>query len=154
MYGARQLARSKPLDFETWAVTRLPGVAPNQKQVGDKGIDGRGQFLDSSNAKQILIVQVKGGKFNLTDLRDFLHVIEREQAALGVYITLDPVNSSDAKKEVANKGEFIIGASRYPRVQLWSISEYFSSSTLRMPALPAMLDPFTGQALHPDMFVD
>ena len=154
MYGARQLARSKPFDFETWAVTRLPGVAPNQKQVGDKGIDGRGQFLDKSNTKQILIVQVKGGKFNLKDLRDFLHVIEREQAALGVYITLDAINSSDAKKEVANKGEFIIGASRYPRVQLWSISEYFASSTLRLPTLPAMLDPFTGQALHPDMFVD
>ena len=154
MYGARHLARLKPLDFETWAVTRLPGVAPNQKQVGDRGIDGRGQFLDNNNAKQLLIAQVKGGKFNLKDLRDFLHVIEREQAALGIYITLDPVNSSDAKKEAANKGDFIIGASRYPRVQLWSIAEHFSSSTLRIPTLPAMLDPFTGKALHPDMFVD
>ena len=29
----------KPFDFESWAVTRLPGVAPNMQQGGDAGID-------------------------------------------------------------------------------------------------------------------
>ena len=41
LVGARKLAADKPFDFESWAVTRLPGFAPNMKQRGDGGIDGR-----------------------------------------------------------------------------------------------------------------
>ncbi len=149
--SARKLAKEKPFDFETWAVSRLPGIAPNEVQVGDGGIDGRGQYIDHKGEKQLVLVQAKGGKFQISHFREFLHVAEREHAALAVFITLDPVSSPSAIAEAANKGEKTLGANSYPRMQLWTIAQYFEGIK---PNLPAMLDPFTGKAMHPDMFVD
>ncbi len=43
MGGARSLFRYSPFDFERWAVS-LVNAQPNEKQVGDKGIDGVARF--------------------------------------------------------------------------------------------------------------
>ena len=45
--SARKLAHEKPFAFEAWAICRLPGFAPNEKQVGDGGIDGRGRLAEN-----------------------------------------------------------------------------------------------------------
>ena len=34
------LLSRNPFDFEAWAVTSIPGLAPNERRVGDRGIDG------------------------------------------------------------------------------------------------------------------
>ncbi|MCY4223807.1 MAG: DNA methyltransferase, partial [Bacteroidetes bacterium] len=39
--AAEKLAKDNPFNFESWAVTRLPGFAPNTKQVADGGVDGQ-----------------------------------------------------------------------------------------------------------------
>ena len=46
--AALALFSRSPFDFERWAVSLIDGQ-PNQKQVGDKGIDGVARFpLDAS----------------------------------------------------------------------------------------------------------
>ena len=149
--GARQLAKDRPLDFEAWAVNLLPGFAPNLKRVGDTGIDGRGTMLHKPETGESgrMLAQVKSGKFQLGQLRDFLHVMEREKAAMGVFITLEPMNSDAARKELAALGSLRIGAAEYPRVQCWSIAEYFAK---KQPSLPPMKDPFTGKPLQDDLY--
>lgn len=146
---ARKLAAERSLDFEAWAVTRIGGLAPNERKVGDHGIDGRGMLLhkpDHHDSKLVL-AQVKGGaKFNLSQFRDFLHVVERDNAAAGVFITTDPVTSPAARAEASQQGDIAFGASRYPRVQLWSIADFFEG---KMPSLPALADPYTGRAVQP-----
>jgi len=141
--GARKLAREQPFRFEKWAVTRVPGLAPNDQQVGDGGIDGVGYLLvEPEDTTNQVLAQVKGGKYQLGQLRDFMGVMERERAAIGVYTTVDPITAAGARTEVANKGFLNLGASRYPRAQLWSIEDYFAD---RMPQLPALADPYTGK---------
>lgn len=145
--GARKLASEKPFDFEAWAVTRIPGLAPNNRKRGDRGIDGRGAMLVPADSldTSLVLAQVKGGKsFQLGQFRDFLHVLDREEAACGVFITLEPVSSAQAKALAAEAGEISIGAERYPRVQLWSIADHFEG---RRPRLPAMADPYTGKPM-------
>ena len=144
--GARKLAREQPFKFERWAVTRIPGMAPNDQQVGDGGIDGVGYLLSKPEATtDMVLTQVKGGKYQLGHLRDFMGVIEREQAAIGVFTTVDPVRAPGARAETATKGFLSLGASQYPRAQLWSIEDYFGD---RMPRLPALADPYTGKPLQ------
>ena len=143
--GARRMAAEKPFDFEKWAITRVPGLAPNRRQVGDSGIDGRGTLVDGG----LVLAQVKGGKFNLSQFRDFLHVMDRDQAAYGIFVTLDRVTSRAAKAEAAQKGRTEIGATRYARVQLWSMLDYFDG---RLPALPPMTDPYTGKPIQESLF--
>ena len=145
MHTAQQLARDKPFEFEKWAVTRVPGLVPNQRQIGDRGIDGRGMLLDGG----IVLAQVKGGNFALGQLRDFRHVLTRESAACGVFTTLHPVSSTNARREAQGAGYLELGANRYPKSQLWSIEEYFQH---RFPYLPPMADPYTGKAMQMELY--
>lgn len=149
---ARKMAADKPFDFEKWAVTRVPGMTANRKQVGDGGIDGRGHLLaPPGGSSGLVLAQVKGGKFARSHLRDFLHTVRREEAALGVYVTTDEVTSAGALAEAGGEGRFEMGARRYPKVQLWSIADHFAG---RKPDLPPLADPFTGKPMEPDLFGD
>ena len=144
--SAEKLARDKPFEFESWAIMRLPGFVPNTVRVGDGGIDGRATLLSqpTDHKSRLALAQVKGGSFSASQLRDFLHVINREKAALGVYITLTPVQSATARAAAMGAGEVTVGANKYPRCQLWSIADHFDR---RRPNLPTMTDPYTGQPL-------
>lgn len=147
MASARKLAREKPFDFESWAITRLPGFAPNTRQRSDGGVDGRATLVDmpSNFDSKLALAQVKGSEsFSLSSLRDFIWVAERDRAALGCYVTLEPVTSSHARMEVANTGTITVTGNKYRRVQLWPVTEYFED---RLPKLPVMADPFTGKPM-------
>lgn len=50
--------------------------------------------------------KTQGGKFSLSQFRDFLHTVERDQAAMGIYITLTPVSSRAARSEAAGQAAF------------------------------------------------
>lgn len=145
--SARRLAADQPFNFESWAVTRLPGFAPNTRQVGDGGVDGRATLAvqPADFDSRLALAQVKGGKFSLSHLRDFRAVQRRDKAAVGVYVTLDPVTSRNAKVEAGKARTVTVGAEQYRRCQLWSIADHFDD---RRPHLPTMTDPYTGKPLH------
>ena len=145
--AAAKLAKEQPFDFERWAVTRIPGLAPNEQQRGDSGLDGRGTIFErpDDHDSRLVLAQVKGGGFKLTELRDFLHVMGRENAACGVFTTLDSNGSSNARAEVAAMGGISVNGQRFPRAQLWSISAHFDN---RLPSLPMLADPYTGQPIQ------
>ena len=148
MAGARRLAQANPQDFEAWAVTRIPGLAPNEIKVGDGGSDGRGrmQAKPSDCNSPLVLAQVKGGRPTIDQVRAFMAAMERDNAAMGIFVTLDPLGPrSAAWSETAGKGRITVGAQSYPRVQLWSIADYFDD---RMPQIPTMLDPNTGQPVQ------
>ena len=148
MDSARKLAREKPFDFEGWAITRLPGFVPNTKRVGDGGIDGRATLAtppEKTPERKLALAQVKGGTFSLSALRDFCHVLEREGAALGCYLTLEPVASRQARAEAATLGSINVGGRSFSRLTLWSMQEFFAQS---FPPLPIMLDPYLGIPLN------
>ena len=164
MTSAKQLATDNPFNFETWAISRIPGFIPNTKRVGDGGIDGRASLYQRPDQQSsppphparsvrnslpisysnLALAQVKSGKFNLSALRDFIHVLDREKAAIGVYITLESITSKQARAEVANVGAVSVNGHEYRRLQLWSISDYFEDI---LPKLPIMNDPYTGDPL-------
>ena len=88
---------------------------------------------------------MKGGNYSIGQLRDFLHTLERENAALGIFITLYSLRErqrQNAEAELGTAGSLELGASTWPRVQLWSIEDFFDG---HLPQLPALADPFTGK---------
>ena len=145
MVSARKLATERPFAFESWAVSRLPGFAPNVRQRGDKGIDGRATLAvkpDDHDSK-LALAQVKGGKFNLSQFRDFRHVINHLSAALGCYLTLDPIPAS-ARADAKCEGRIHVQGHAYDRLHPWSIYDYFKQ---RLPIIPIMTDPYTGKPM-------
>ncbi len=154
--SARKLAKDSPFNFESWAVTRLPGFVPNTKQVADGGVDGRATLAikPDNYDSRLGLAQVKGTKiFSLSSLRDFIHVSDSKKAAVGYFITLNRVNTTQARKEVLRKGRISIRGNEFQRMQLWSIDEYFENS---WPQVPLMNDPYTGNPIRKnlEMFSD
>ncbi|MDE0021085.1 MAG: DNA methyltransferase [Candidatus Poribacteria bacterium] len=149
--SARKLAREKPFEFESWAVTRLPGFAPNTKQVADGGVDGRGMLFDQPDDwdSRLALAQVKGGKYNADALRAFISVINDGKAAIGRFITLDPVGSADAKSRAVEQGTIVVRGQSYQRLLLWSMDDYFNN---RPCPLPPMTNPYTGKLMQQGLF--
>ena len=132
--GAQALFDRNPFDFERWAVSQV-NAQPNQKQVGDRGIDGVARFpIDNKTSGQI-IVSVKGGKtINPAMARDFQGTLEQHKAEMGVLITqatptggiLDVVNHSGTYTHPANGQQF-------PRLQVITTAELMAGKRPLMP---------------------
>ncbi len=151
LQAARKLAKEKPFDFESWAVTRLPGFIPNTKQVADGGVDGRATLLhkpENFDSRRAL-AQVKGGKFSLSSLRDFIGVTDKHKAAVACFITLEPVATPAAREAIVSTGQLQVSGYVYPRNQIWPISDYFDPRRPVLPKMPLMADPYTGKPMQP-----
>ena len=158
--GATDLARSKPFKFETWAVFQVPGMVPNTKQVGDKGIDGVGTLLfPADDGRDGVIAQVKSGHTSPGHLREFLYNVNKDanNAACGVFITLAASQVSEPmRRDAKAQGTYRIegSAREYPRVQFWHLDEWFDhdKDPRFLPDLPPMKDPFTGKEMHRTLY--
>ena len=129
--SAVQLSKEDRHQFEWWALSLIGAqpISPTDdsgkkgKKGADKGIDGQLVFVDDSKGKaKRVIVQVKSGHVSASIVRDLRGVIEREAAAMGVLITLDPP-SQPMKTEAASAGHYTSpGWNRsYPRLQILTV---------------------------------
>lgn len=132
--GAKELAVRNKLQFEHWAVTRIPNIIPNKKQVGDRGVDGRGYIRLGKQTIQV-IASVKGGyNVNPSMVRDLGGTMDAEHADMGVLILL----AKPTRKMVeaaAKYGLFQTPLNEYPKLQIWTIQQYFSGVLPRLPSL-------------------
>ena len=147
--GARSLARDSANDgryqFEWWALSLLqakpvggrPGSRKGKKGA-DKGIDGIISFLDEDDRgrkkPRKVIVQVKSGAVKSGDIRDLKGAAEREQAAIGVFITLAKP-TADMLKEALSGGyyESPLWRRKYRRLQILTIGDLFGGAAVDMP---------------------
>jgi site-specific DNA-methyltransferase (adenine-specific) len=88
--GARALATQDKYQFQWWAVSLVNAIPFGGKKKGaDSGIDGLIYFKPEGKATEKAIVSVKGGdNVNVAMVRDLAHVVDREKAKIGVFITL------------------------------------------------------------------
>ena len=125
--GARKLAEDDKFQFEAWALSLVGARPAGQVHRGaDKGIDGRLYFHDdaSGNSRQI-ILSVKGGHVEHSHIRDLRGVLDREQAEIGVLITLEPPTRpmiTEAASAGFYKPPSYEGRS-FPRIQILTIEE-------------------------------
>lgn len=90
--SARDLAARNKYQFQWWACARVNAQPYQGKKKGaDSGIDGLIYFQDEAGPAKKIIVSVKGGDHvNVSMIRDLGHVVEREKAAIGLFVTLTP----------------------------------------------------------------
>jgi len=134
--GACALAAQDKYQFQYWALG-LVGARPMEEKKGaDKGIDGRLYITDREGDTKSVIISVKGGKVTSSQVRDLRGVIEREEAAIGVFITLE-LPTKDMKKEAAEAGMWktkSVAASSHPRLQILTIEDLLAGKKIDMPA--------------------
>lgn len=132
-YSARKLFEESPKQFEIWAVGLVAGI-PQPEKSGDKGIDGKVYFQDLAGELQYAVCQVKGGG-NVSPhmIRDFAHVIEREKAAMGFFISLE-TPTKGAYDEAETLGFFTSPSGRLiPKLQIRTIEELLVGKEFDFP---------------------
>ncbi len=148
--AARALFAQSPFEFERWAVS-LINAEPNQKQVGDKGIDGVARFpLGVKGQLGRVLVSVKGGKtLNPSMVRDLSGTIDTQKAAMGVLITLEPATKG-VQDAMDHGGVYKHPANgqTYPRLQHITIKELLDGKKPQTP--PTVLPYIAAEKLAVD----
>lgn len=140
--SARQLAADDRYQFQWWALSLIQarplGASSGQKKGkkgADQGIDGVINFIDDSKgtAKRVL-VQVKSGKVGAKDIRDLTGTVNREKAAMGVFITLESP-TAPMEKEATGAGFYYSEGwnQNYPKIQILTIEALLHGAKVEMP---------------------
>jgi adenine specific DNA methylase Mod len=139
--GARALALQDKYQFQWWAVSLVNAVPYGGKKKGaDSGIDGFIYFKPDAKDTEKAIVSVKGGdNVGVAMVRDLAHVVEREQAKIGVFITL--AEPTEPMKTEAIKAGYYESPhhGKMPKLQILTIEELFAG---KRPQIP-FVDPDT-----------
>ena len=137
--SARALAEQDRYQFEFWAMSLLEAFPREQKKKGaDQGIDGVVYFIDGPRrAVNKAIVQVKSGRVSSPLIRDLVGTVEREKAAMGLFITLEEP-TRDMRTEAVSAGFYHsdLWQTDYPKIQIRTVGELLEGKGFEVPRNP------------------
>ncbi|HJS18750.1 MAG TPA: DNA methyltransferase [Anaerolineales bacterium] len=138
--SAKQLAKDDRYQFQWWALSLVQAKplgsegSREGKKGSDKGIDGVLNFVDEKGRVQRALIQVKSGHVKSGDIRDLRGVLEREEAALGVFITLgEPSKEMTTEATTAGFYHSSLWQKDYPKVQILTIEDLLNGKGIEMP---------------------
>jgi len=142
--SARALWDQDPYQFQFWAVSLLEAQPQQEQKRGpDRGIDGLLYFLDGPRrTPRKVVVQVKGGRVSSPQIRDLKGVVEREKAAMGLFISLaEPTR--DMRTEAASGGFFHsdLWDQDYPKIQMRTVGEMLDGQGFELPPRASAYQP-------------
>ena len=142
IHSARQLSIDDRYQFQWWALSLvqarpLGGDSGSKqgKKGADKGIDGVINFIDGAKGEaRRVLVQVKSGTVSSRDIRDLVGTVDREKAAIGVFITLDTA-SRPMITEATSAGFYRspLWGRDYPKIQIFTIATLLDGAKVNMP---------------------
>ncbi len=157
--AARQLAQDDRYQFQWWALSLirarpLGGEAGSKtgKKGADKGIDGVITFIDDASGQpKRVLVQVKSGHVQRALIGELRGTIEREKAAIGVFITLDPP-TKEMQTEAVSAGYYQSPGwgKDYPKIQILMITELLRGAEVKMPPAHGTFKQAQRAQLAPD----
>jgi site-specific DNA-methyltransferase (adenine-specific) len=133
---AEELASNDHYQFQWWALGLVGARRDDEKKGADKGIDGRLYFHDEKAGKtKQVIISVKSGKLKATDVRDLRAVIDREEAEIGVLISMESP-TKPMRTEAATAGFYTapFSGTKHPRLQLLTVEELLAGKGIDYPA--------------------
>ena len=126
---AHELANMDKFRFERWAASLVDGMEANTKQRGDQGIDGRGRLPISRGEFIDVVSQVKGGSTGPGDVQAFNGARQQAHAELGIFTCFAERVTPAMRNAAVSAGQFM----DVPRVQIYTIQDYFEN---RRPVMP------------------
>jgi site-specific DNA-methyltransferase (adenine-specific) len=132
--GARALAAEDKYQFQWWAVSLVKAVPfGNKKKGADSGIDGLIYFKVDQKTTEKAIVSVKGGEnVNVAMIRDLAHVVQREKAQMGLFITLaEP--TKPMMTEAIKEGFYETVFGKFPKLQIATIEQLLRGEMPKFP---------------------
>ena len=142
--GAKRLAEASAdgrYEFQFWACS-LVGASPvggKNKKGMDRGIDGVISFPEPQGERAQIIVSVKSGHVTPDMIRVLKTVVDREQAAMGLFITLaEPTKEMVLEATTAGFYRSKLADVDLPKIQIVTIADLLAQ---RMPKMPPLILP-------------
>ena len=131
--GARELAKRDKHEFQKWITGRI-GAQPYKggRKGMDRGIDGYLNFRDAGQKPQFAIVSVKGGATTSGHVRDLKGTVERERAAMGIFVMLQEP-TREMRREAVSAGFYETGGMRFQRIQILTAEEIIGGQRPQVP---------------------
>ncbi len=117
----RNLALRDRYQFPWWACSSVNAQPFQGKKKGaDTGIDGVIYFQDDDELPKKIVVGVKGGEnVSVAMVRDFAHVVDREKAAMGFFVTLtDPTRNMVTEGVGTSYYTSPLTGAKFPKLQV------------------------------------
>lgn len=153
--SAVRLAKDDPFEFERWAVQACtPGMAGNDQQRKDGGVDGSAKLLHkTSDGKELVLAQAtKSRRPSIDKVKAFAHEVKtRSEVAAGVFITLHKDSwTADMQRVADSLGVFKTdpnAAEEFPLLQHWHVGQRYHKKYNLTPRLPEIGHPLDGKEL-------
>lgn len=138
--GARDLAARDKYQFQWWAAWSLGAQTYREEKKGaDRGVDGNIFFANGPYGTGRIIISVKGGEnVGVGMVRDLRGVIEREDAEMGILITLAEPTSAMITEAAAAGVVRKSAHGRLPRIQIATIADILDGRLPKLPPLPVL----------------
>ncbi len=122
--------------FQDWVVEFLLGGVSNPKKTADGAWDGYCIFPNPRTKKNdVVLIEVKSGKTNVRDMRNFCDAVETENASMGVFVCFEENITKEMLLKAKEKGyyepEFF--AEKYDKVQILSLEKILKGETMNRP---------------------
>jgi site-specific DNA-methyltransferase (adenine-specific) len=143
--SAKELANLDKWQFQQWALS-LIDARPRTEGDGkgaDRGVDGMLYFYESKDKRAKILVQIKGGGVQRSDVATLLGDVNNQKSVAGILISLEKP-TKPMREEAADAGRYtskLWHDKDYPRIQLLTI-EGLLNGTERVEAPPQM-NPFS-----------
>jgi len=134
--SAHKLAKGKGgrFEFQDWIIeSKLRGVH-NPKKTADGGWDGHVTF-QMDKIKEIVLIEVKSGHVNVKNLREFIHVVDTQNASIGVLVCFAEQVTKPMLLEAKNQGYYRkdIFGSRYDKIQILTVEDLLDEKEIQRP---------------------
>lgn len=143
-------------EFEKWFVLSYSQnrATINDKKGGDGGIDGTVFIADFVEGKQVtkqVLFSVKSNKtLSPTVIRDLNGTIERENALIGILLTLYPM--PNLVKECKQYGQVKIANNFYPKIQVINVEEMLNGDYMNLPNVIEVLKKAEQKVAQKELF--
>lgn len=135
--GAFDLAKRDKYQFQWWACSLVNAHPYKGKKKGaDTGIDGIIYFQEDNKNIRLIIVSIKGGgNVHVNMIRELAHVVEREKAAMGLFITLEnPTKPMETEALKAGYYHHTLTDREFRKIQILTIQGLLDGT--QNPAFP------------------
>jgi len=146
--SARDLAKKdNGYPLQEWALMKIQARPigsssdpDHVKRGADKGVDGWMRFADGDGNIHKIVIQVKGGHVGVSKIRELRDTVTRQNASMGIFITLEEP-TSEMIKEVKATDPFMhpTWQHEYPRLQILTVQDLLDG---KMPDTPPTISSF------------
>jgi site-specific DNA-methyltransferase (adenine-specific) len=122
------------LKFQDWIIETMIGGVHNPKKTADGGWDGHLTF-DHGGKKEVVLIEVKSGHVNVKNVREFIQVVRKQQADIGVFVCFKDQVTKPMQLAAKEEGYYRkeTWGDRFDKMQILTVEQLLEGEGIKFP---------------------